>query len=711
MIDIPKKDKLYVLTSGAMILPAAFLFYVVSDLPHVFVITTITFMISFFITSTLKYSDRSIIYSVLFALILAVLFNMVFPMKQERFFSIGKLFMSQITVPLLLYIAALATFYESTPYTLGINAAFAIIIIMLGGDFRQSTALNDTAIFSFLLEDNKFNIFFISVVAIDIIAILYAFDLSRKSLFHKSYKHFDWIKKSVTLLAVLIATGIAILFIILFDTYKNDLKKLERYLSTLRHFRALTDTNILFDKEVDLNRTISGDLRKNREQIMIRVEGKQAPGYLRGRAYQHYNNGKWRVPRSEDKQMKFRINVNKLAINAFFIDKDPGETEEKFEIYPTSQCITDYLFMPPNTVKVEIVADRIGYSQNGNYTPTSWEKDGGYTTFISNTNKEPAFPLPSEIDMRHYLHIPKDVKQTIKELAEDLTKKSIIDPGTQSDLAITSAIINYFANQYSYTLDPEAPKNNQDPAAHFINTSKKGHCELFATSAILLLRYYGIPTRYITGFICNEPHPSNKYYIARMGNAHAWCEAYLRDEKRWILVDPTPASDEDQLSHNWGILEIWTDRLKQATQKLFADVRRGYIARAIIAFLTDVTGVLWDILWHPIRGILALISITFLIWAIKHRKKKYKKHHQQLDKETLKLQKKFRKTIQKTAKKVGIKHNKFETIDEWLDRVKSTNKIKNKQSLDKDKFAKLATIIKKYRELRFKTSDAKKNFK
>lgn len=707
MIDIQKKDKLYVLTSAAMILPAAFLFYVVSDLPHVFVITTITFMISFFITSTLKYSDRSIIYSVLFALILAVLFNMVFPMKQERFFSIGKLFMSQITVPLLLYIAAIATFYESTPYTLGINAAFAIIIIMLGGDFRQSTALNETAIFAFLLENERFNTFFISIVTIDIIAILYAFDLSRKSLFHQSYKHFDWIKKAVTLMAVVIAAGIAIIFIILFDTYKNDLKKLERYLSTLRHFKALTDTNILFDKEVDLNRTISGDLRKNRKQIMIRVESKKAPGYLRGRAYQHYNSGKWRVPRNEDKQMKFKINVKKLAVNAFFIDKDPGETEEKFEIYPTSQCITDYLFMPPNTVKVEIVADRIGYSPNGNYTPKSWEKDGGYTTFISDTNKEPAFSFPRDIDMRHYLHIPKDVTKTIKDLADDLTQKSIINPATQSDIAITSAVVNYFANQYSYTLDPEAPNANEDPAAHFINNSKKGHCELFATSAILLLRYYGIPTRYITGFICNEPHPSNKYYIARMGNAHAWCEAYLRDEKRWILVDPTPASDDDQLAHNWGIIEIWVDRFKQATQKLFADVRRGYIARAIIAFFTDISGLLWDIIWHPIRGILALFSISLLIWAIKQRKKKKKKHQQQLDKDTLKLQKKFYKTIQKTAKKVGVKHNKFETIDEWLDRVKSNKSTNDKRNLDKEKFAKLATLINKYRKLRFKISDQK----
>jgi hypothetical protein len=90
----------------------------------------------------------------------------------DRFFHIGRLLMSHITVPLILYLAAFSTFYESTPYTLGFNAAFSIIVIMLGGDFRQSIPINEMFQFAFLLEHKRFNVFFLTIAIIDTLAML-----------------------------------------------------------------------------------------------------------------------------------------------------------------------------------------------------------------------------------------------------------------------------------------------------------------------------------------------------------------------------------------------------------------------------------------------------------------------------------------------------------------------------------------------------------
>lgn len=703
MIQRQKKDHIYVLASAAMVLPAAFLFFVVSDLPHIFIITLIGFILSLSISPTIKYSDRSIIYSVLIALILAVVFNMIFPMKQERFFSIAKLFMSQVTVPLILYLAAIATFYESTPYTLGFNSAFSIIVIMLAGDFSQNIQMNDNSLFAFLIEGEKFKTFFLTVAVTNALAMLFAFTLAQKSLFHKKIKGHEWFKKAVTATAILAASLIAAGLFTLLNTYRNDIRKLEQYLGSFRRFRHFGGSRVLFGREIDLNRTINSDLRKNSKQIMIRVVGKTPPGYLRGRAYQFYNNGKWRESLDIAESMKFKINVENLAINAFFFEKDPGRAGEKFEIFTTTDCITSYLFYPGNTQRFELVADRLSYTKNGNLTPKSWEKDGGYTTYVANIDQTSPFHGPVDIPMMDYLQIPKDLAETVNNTANKIAINFPKTSFEQTDRKITDLVISYFYDNYKYTLDPEGPEKDIDPVEHFITKTQKGHCELFATSAVLLLRHFGIPSRYVTGFICDESHPSNQYYVARLGNAHAWCEAYLRDEKRWVLIEPTPPGGINPYGNEWGIFEVWLDRFRQSAQKMFADVRRGYIARAILAFIVDITVFLWEILWHPLRGTIIIASTVFLIWFLKYYRIRKQSLILQLDKEILLIKKDFDSLTAFITRKTGIKRNPSETISEWKSKLKNSKLFIKEQEI----FANFAKIISDYQQLRFSASSLK----
>ena len=57
------KDQSMVLVSCAIILPAAFLFSSVAALPHVFLFVLFGLLLSLLVKKTLKYSDRSLIYS------------------------------------------------------------------------------------------------------------------------------------------------------------------------------------------------------------------------------------------------------------------------------------------------------------------------------------------------------------------------------------------------------------------------------------------------------------------------------------------------------------------------------------------------------------------------------------------------------------------------------------------------------------------------
>jgi glucan phosphoethanolaminetransferase (alkaline phosphatase superfamily) len=132
------KSRLLVLVSAGVILPSAFLFSAVSALPHVLIITFAGLVFSMLISKPVRYSDRSLIYSFVFSLVLAVLLDMVFPMRQDRFFPMAKLFMANITVPVALYLAVFATFYQSNPYTLGFSSALSLIALMLCSNYQSS---------------------------------------------------------------------------------------------------------------------------------------------------------------------------------------------------------------------------------------------------------------------------------------------------------------------------------------------------------------------------------------------------------------------------------------------------------------------------------------------------------------------------------------------------------------------------------------------
>jgi hypothetical protein len=98
----------------------------------------------------------------------------------------------------------------------------------------------------------------------------------------------------------------------------------------------------------------------------------------------------------------------------------------------------------------------------------------------------------------------------------------------------------YLARNYVYTTDFVG-----DPAGArleaFVFENRRGHCELFASAMVLMLRSGGIPARLATGFLGADYNPIEGYYIVRQANAHAWVEAQI-DGAGWRVFDPTPPS-------------------------------------------------------------------------------------------------------------------------------------------------------------------------
>lgn len=99
------------------------------------------------------------------------------------------------------------------------------------------------------------------------------------------------------------------------------------------------------------------------------------------------------------------------------------------------------------------------------------------------------------------------------------------------------AVSDYLKNNFSYSLNAKIDSRN--PVMSFLNNSQSGHCALFASSMVLILRDWGIPARYCTGFVAAADKATQ---TLQSKDLHAWCEVYL-DELGWVSFDPTAPVD------------------------------------------------------------------------------------------------------------------------------------------------------------------------
>jgi hypothetical protein len=124
--------------------------------------------------------------------------------------------------------------------------------------------------------------------------------------------------------------------------------------------------------------------------------------------------------------------------------------------------------------------------------------------------------------------------------------------------AALRALERHFARHFRYTLSLPEPPPHVGPLTHFLTEARAGHCEYFATAAVLTLRAAGIPARYVRGWSVQEYSALEDAWIARDSHAHAWVEAHV--DGAWRALDPTPP--------DWALLEAaerpWTQHIGDA---------------------------------------------------------------------------------------------------------------------------------------------------
>lgn len=137
-----------------------------------------------------------------------------------------------------------------------------------------------------------------------------------------------------------------------------------------------------------------------------------------------------------------------------------------------------------------------------------------------------------------YTQLPEELPERVKELAKEVTENK----ATRYEKA--KAIESYFAaNGFTYeTKNVAVPDEDQDYVDQFLFQSKKGYCDNFSTSMIVLLRSLDIPARWVKGYTQGEfskvLDDDAKLYEVKNSNAHSWVEVYFPGIG-WVPFEPT----------------------------------------------------------------------------------------------------------------------------------------------------------------------------
>ncbi len=115
------------------------------------------------------------------------------------------------------------------------------------------------------------------------------------------------------------------------------------------------------------------------------------------------------------------------------------------------------------------------------------------------------------------------------------------EPNAENTEYLLSCIDDFFKKNCVYTTSPEMT-GQIDPVTEFLTETREGCCVQYASAAVMLLRYAGIPARYAEGYIAtdfkNDPSPYKYISEVKDSNAHAWVEYYI-DGCGWLVYEAT----------------------------------------------------------------------------------------------------------------------------------------------------------------------------
>lgn len=139
-----------------------------------------------------------------------------------------------------------------------------------------------------------------------------------------------------------------------------------------------------------------------------------------------------------------------------------------------------------------------------------------------------------------YLQLPSNTQKVLQDHLGSYDKKNAAHLDYKS---AKEKILDYLNKEIKYTEQIQKRSGNTDFLVDFLDISKSGYSVHYATAATLMFRYYGIPARYVEGYLITPAiaHKANDIGTAILtdNESHAWVE-YYQDGIGWIPFETTP---------------------------------------------------------------------------------------------------------------------------------------------------------------------------
>jgi len=409
------------------------------------------------------------------------------------------------------------------------------------------------------------------------------------------------------------------------------------------------------DRDPYKQRTAIGDIGelKLSGRILFRVKNARSPLLLRQASYDSYGGKSW-----HSKNVKFEQLVLEKA-GSWQLSETPKKPRSyTLEIDSYFDGGQGMLPLPLDTYKINAISGlelwRNIYDGSVKLlnAPDFLHYEVNYV--LLDRVDEPQ-PLPISKD--RFLEIPALELPTIEIIAKQL---DLLNPFL-SEKTKLEKVIQFFQNNFSYSLVQKRFLINKTPLALFLTETHAGHCEFFATATALLLRASGIPTRYATGYAVQEYSDLERAYVVRRRHAHAWTMAYI--DGHWQDIDTTPAiwaTEESQQAEWWeSAYNIWAWMRYGVEKWRWQQSDENHLEKWLILLVPLIGWLLWRFTRYSKKQPSLMISNTLFLEQDKNGQ----------DSEFYEL------IVQ--LENQYFPRPVYETLHQWLDRLSLSSEIKN----------------------------------